>query len=137
MSEIVKNLEGIRQRIENASKRSGRSPDDVTLIAVTKTYSPKLINEAIDAGVTDIGENKVQEFLSKKDTLHLEGVEKHLIGHLQTNKVKKIVSLVDMIQSVDSVHLAEEISKQAVNNSIVSDILFLSHSGSRTSHSTP
>ena len=70
-----------------------------------------------------IGENKVQEFLSKKDELHLEKVEKHLIGHLQTNKVKKIVPLVDMIQSVDSVHLAEEISKQSVNNSIVSDIL--------------
>ena len=131
--DIEENLKVIRNRINEAAVRSGRSEKDVRFMAVTKTVDPVYINHAIDCGIDLIGENKVQEFLSKKDTLHLEGVEKHLIGHLQTNKVKKIVPLVDMIQSVDSVHLAEEISKQAVNNSIVSDILLEVNIGSEES----
>lgn len=121
MSEIVKNLEGIRQRIENASKRSGRSPDDVTLIAVTKTYSPKLINEAIDAGVTDIGENKVQEVVEKFDKV--KPVRWHLIGHLQTNKVKYIIDKVYMIHSVDSIKLMDEIERQAKKHNVKMKIL--------------
>ncbi len=121
MSEIVKNLEGIRQRIENASKRSGRSPDDVTLIAVTKTYSPELINEAIDAGVTDIGENKVQEVVEKFDKV--KPVRWHLIGHLQTNKVKYIIDKVYMIHSVDSIKLMDEIERQAKKHNLKMKIL--------------
>lgn len=81
------------------------------LIAVSKTYGPELINEAIDCGITDIGENKVQEILSKYD--FVQPVRWHFIGHLQTNKVKQIVDKVYMIHSVDSLHLAEEISKRA------------------------
>ena len=120
---IEENLKIIREDIANAAIQSGRNPNDVRLMAVTKTVEPKFINRAIECGIDLIGENKVQEFLSKKDELHLDGVEKHLIGHLQTNKVKKIVPLVDMIQSVDSLHLAEEISKQAVNNNLNMKIL--------------
>ena len=86
-------------------------PSNVQLIAVTKTYPAEIINEAIDAGVTDIGENKVQEILSKYDDV--KPVRWHFIGHLQTNKVKQIVDKVYMIQSVDSLHLAEEINKRS------------------------
>lgn len=121
---ISENLKLIREKISESAVKSGRNYEDVKLMAVTKTVPVEYINYSIDnCGIDLIGENKVQEFISKKDELHLDNVEKHLIGHLQTNKAKKIVPIVDMIQSVDSVHLAEEISKQAVNNSITSDIL--------------
>lgn len=121
---ISENLKLIREKISESAVKSGRNYEDVKLMAVTKTVPVEYINYSIDnCGIDLIGENKVQEFISKKDELHLDNVKKHLIGHLQTNKVKKIVPLVDMIQSVDSVHLAEEISKQSVNNSITSDIL--------------
>ncbi len=95
------------------SEIRGKLPESVTLIAVTKTHSVEEINNAIDCGITDIGENKVQEILSKYD--YVKPVRWHLIGHLQTNKVKQIVDKVYMIHSVDSYHLAEEISKRASN----------------------
>ncbi len=121
---ISENLKLIRENISDAAYKSGRAYEDIKLMAVTKTVPVEYINYSIDnCGVDLIGENKVQEFLSKKDELHLENVTKHLIGHLQTNKVKKIVPLVDMIQSVDSVHLAEEISRQSEKNNLTSEIL--------------
>ncbi len=121
---ISENIKLIREKISASAIKSGRNYEDIKLMAVTKTVPVEYINYSIDnCGIDLIGENKVQEFLSKKDELHLDEVEKHLIGHLQTNKVKKIVPLVDMIQSVDSVHLAEEISKQAVNNNLNMKIL--------------
>lgn len=121
---ISENLKQIRENIAAAAARSGRDYSDISLMAVTKTVPVEYINYSIDhCGITLIGENKVQEFLSKKDTLHLDGVEKHIIGHLQSNKVNKIVSLVDMIQSVDSVHIAEEISKRSAQAGITSKIL--------------
>lgn len=121
---ISENLKLIRENISEAANKSGRAYEDIKLMAVTKTVPVEYINYSIDnCGVNLIGENKVQEFLSKKDALHLENVTKHLIGHLQTNKVKKIVPLVDMIQSVDSVHLAEEISRQSEKNNLNSEIL--------------
>ena len=92
-------------------------------MAVTKTVCPELINHAIDCGVDLIGENKVQEVLLKKDELHLENCKVHLIGHLQSNKVKKIVGIADMIQSVDSFELASQISRRSEENGIVTDIL--------------
>lgn len=110
---IEYNLAVIRQKIADAAKESGRKPEDVKLMAVTKTVEPIFINHAIDCGIDLIGENKVQEFLSKKPYLKLDGCEAHLIGHLQTNKVRQIVSEVSMIQSVDSVKLAREISKRS------------------------
>ena len=93
------------------------------LLAVTKTVDPALINEAIADGITAIGENRVQEFLGKKQELHLEGVRAHLIGHLQTNNVKSIVGQVDMIQSVDSERLALAIGKASQTLGITTDIL--------------
>ncbi len=104
-------LELVKRKISEAAERSGRNAEDIKLIAVTKTYSPDIINEAIDCGVTDIGENKVQEVIEKYE--HVKDVRWHLIGHLQTNKVKYIIDKVCMIHSVDSVKLADEIERQA------------------------
>lgn len=117
------NLKKVRDEIAQTAIKSGRNPDDIKLMAVTKTVCPELINHAISCGVDMIGENKVQEVLSKKDELNLENCKLHLIGHLQSNKVKKIVGIADMIQSVDSFELASQISKRSEENGIVTDIL--------------
>ena len=109
---ITQNIEEIRGRMAQAAVRSGRKPEDVLLIAVTKLHEPDEIEEAIAAGVTDIAENKVQEIQKKFDQIH-SPVNWHLIGHLQTNKVKYIIDKVVMIHSVDSVHLAQESDKRA------------------------
>jgi PLP dependent protein len=115
MLDITANIAVIRERIGAACVRAGRSPDDVTLIAVTKTVSPDRIREAVAAGVLDLGENRVQEAESKRsDVAGLTGVRWHMIGHLQTNKVKAALRLFDTIHSVDSIHLAEEISRRAL-----------------------
>lgn len=100
----------ISDEIAAAAKLSGRDASDITLLAATKTVEPEVINHAIECGLKFIGENRVQEFLSKRD--YLLPCHRHLIGHLQTNKVKDIVGSVEMIQSVDSVKLAREIDKQ-------------------------
>lgn len=113
LKNIEYNLAYIKEKIALAAEESGRKGDDVKLMAVTKTVEPIFINHAIKCGIDLIGENKVQEFLSKKPYLKLDGCDCHLIGHLQTNKVKQIVSEVSMIQSVDSVKLAREISKRS------------------------
>lgn len=121
--DIQENIKFIRNRINEATVKSGTSEKDVRFMAVTKTVEPIYINHAIECGIDLIGENKVQEFLSKKDDLKLEKVEKHLIGHLQSNKVRKIITEVDMIQSVDSVSLAKEIERQAEKNNITANVL--------------
>ena len=122
-SDIDYNVSVIRERIAEAAIKSGRNENDVRLMAVTKTVEPLFINRAIKNGIDLIGENKVQEFLSKKDYLELSDCEAHLIGHLQTNKVKQIVGQVSMIQSVDSVKLANEISKRSEATGIVTSCL--------------
>lgn len=111
MTHIKENLAEVREKIRIASEKSGRNPDDVTLVAVTKTHPAEMINEAIKNGVTDIGENKVQEIMEKYDKV--APVRWHLIGHLQTNKVKYIIDKVYMIHSVDSIKLMDEIERQA------------------------
>lgn len=120
---VSDNLAYIHQEMANACNRAGRSIDEVRLLAVTKTVDAERINAAIAAGVKQIGENRVQEFLKKKDDLHLDGVEAHLIGHLQTNKVRQIVGQVQMIQSVDSIRLAQAIDKRSRELGIVTPIL--------------
>jgi len=118
---IREKYEEILERKNAAAVRSGRAPEDVTLMAVTKTHGVAEINAAIDAGATDIGENKVQEVLEKYDDV--KPVRWHLIGHLQTNKVKNIIDKVVMIHSVDSLHLAKEIDKRAAAAGLKMDIL--------------
>lgn len=111
----------VLENIKKACERSGRNPEDITLISVTKTHGAELINEAIDAGAKDIGENKAQELCNKYDDV--KPVRWHFIGHLQTNKVKTIVDKVVMIHSVDSDKLASEIDKRAKSSGVVMDIL--------------
>lgn len=123
LKSVEDNYKAIKLKIEESAVKAGRNPDDVRLMAVTKTVESVYINKALDLGADLIGENRVQEYLGKKDELHLDGVEKHLIGHLQTNKVKQIVGEVDMIESVDSVKLAKEISRVSANKGITTDIL--------------
>jgi len=120
---IEENLKYINEEIAQASLKSGRTPDDVHLMAVTKTVEPKFINYAIDCGVNLIGENKVQEFLLKEPELNLQNCTAHLIGHLQSNKVKKIVGKVETIQSVDSLNIACEIGKRSVEADVNTKVL--------------
>ncbi len=122
-ADIQYNLDVINEKIAESAIKSGRKPEDVQLMAVTKTVDPIFINYALDYGVKLIGENRVQEMLRKKPDLHLDGVDKHLIGHLQTNKAGQIVGEVDMIQSVDSLKIAKEIGKQSAKKGIVTDVL--------------
>lgn len=122
--EIAENLDAVRARIEAAAKVSGRTADEITLVAVTKTMPAEDANAALDWGVKIIGENRVQELLGKLPDLRMrEGQCAHLIGHLQTNKVRQVIGDVAMIQSVDSVHLAQEIEKQAEKHGKVMNIL--------------
>ncbi|MDD7719429.1 MAG: YggS family pyridoxal phosphate-dependent enzyme [Eubacteriaceae bacterium] len=118
---IKSNIEYIQELKTKAAEQSGRKGEDVLLVAVTKLHTPDEMNEAIDAGITDIGENKVQEILDKYDKV--KPVRWHLIGHLQTNKVKYIIDKVSMIHSVDSLKLAKEIDKRAAQHDIRMDIL--------------
>ena len=117
------NLQRIQETMNDACIAAGRHSDDVSLLAVTKTVDVDRINAAIRLGVTQIGENRVQEFLGKRDHLELTNVQAHLIGHLQTNKVKQIVGNVQMIQSVDSLRVAQAIDRYSQELGIVTPIL--------------
>ena len=110
---IAENLRTVRSRIEQAAKRSGRNPGDIKLVAATKDVPAGLIKEAVNAGLTDIGENRVQEAKQKFGALMDQPVTWHMIGHLQTNKVKAALEIFSVIQSVDSERLADEISQRA------------------------
>lgn len=122
-STIEENLKIINDDIAETALKSGRKVDDISLMAVTKTVESKFINHAIDCGIDLIGENKVQEFLLKEPELNLKNCKPHLIGHLQSNKVKKIVGKVDTIQSVDTVSIAKEIGKRSVEAGLTTKIL--------------
>ena len=122
MDNIQVNIADIKEEIKKICHGCGRDPEDITLIAVTKTIDTERINYAVDCGVADLGENKVQEIMDKYDTVSKK-VKWHLIGHLQTNKVKYIIDKVGLIHSVDSIKLAEEISKRAEKNNITKDVL--------------
>ena len=123
LSYIDENYKYIKNAVAEAAVKSGRPPEAVRLMAVTKTVPPYIVNRAIACGADLIGENKVQELLGKLDELRTEGLEMHLIGHLQSNKARKIVTVVSMVQSVDSLSLAQELSKRAVENGVVMDVL--------------
>ncbi|MDP2938140.1 MAG: YggS family pyridoxal phosphate-dependent enzyme [Candidatus Omnitrophota bacterium] len=125
---IKENVSRIRQQILKVCSKINQDPGKITIIAVSKGRGAEEIKEAIAAGITDIGENKVQEALAKHKELstidyRLSTVKWHMVGHLQTNKVKDAVKIFDLIQSVDSVRLAEEIDKQADKINKIQDIL--------------
>ena len=110
-TELADNLNEIRQRIAEAAKRSGREPDEVKLVAVSKTHPPDVLRQAIDAGATSFGENKVKEAESKIAELGRDAAEWHLIGRLQSNKARRAVQFFDVIQSVDSIELAQRLER--------------------------
>lgn len=119
---IYENYKDIQKKIAAACERVGRNPEEVTLIAVSKTKPEEMIQELYDHGVRDFGENKVQEMTAKYESLSKE-IRWHLIGHLQRNKVKYIVDKAVLIHSVDSFRLAEAINIEARKRNIIADIL--------------
>ena len=119
---LKENIEAGRKNIEKAWEKSGRNPKDVLLLPVSKTKPVEMIQELYDLGIRSFGENYVQELCDKVDKLS-DDINWHMIGHLQRNKVKYIVGKVAMIHSVDSIRLAEAISKEAVKKDVTVDIL--------------
>ncbi len=110
---VADNLARIQARIAQAAARSGRNPDSIKLMAVTKTVEPARIRQAYEAGQRFFGENRVQEFSDKRDALSNLNAEWHLIGHLQTNKARKAVELFQAVDSVDSIRLADKLNQSA------------------------
>lgn len=121
MMNIRDNIEAVRENILSAADRSGRDASEIKLVAVSKTKPVELIREAVDAGIADLGENKVQELTAKYD--EIKNVNWHLIGHLQKNKVKYIAGKTALIHSVDSFELAAEINKRSAAIENVQDVL--------------
>jgi len=122
MPEIAENLKVVRERIAAAARLSGRRTEQITLVAVTKTVGVPEIREALEAGVTDIGENYVQEAIDKRLEIG-SGPRWHMIGHLQRNKAKHAVEVFDLVQSVDSVEVARELGKRSLAAGKTMDVL--------------
>ncbi|MBQ2971876.1 MAG: YggS family pyridoxal phosphate-dependent enzyme [Ruminococcus sp.] len=121
--DVEYNYKTIRENIAEAARKCGKSENEITLLAATKTVDAETINHAISLGLDHIGENRVQELLSKYDDYDLSKCELQFIGHLQSNKVRQIIDKVSLIQSVDSLKLASEISRQAGLKNREMDIL--------------
>lgn len=119
---VRENLDRVRERVARAAERAGRGESDVTIVAVAKTHGPEVVTEAIEAGIRDIGENKVQEFLAKAPAVTLP-CRWHLVGHLQSNKVNKVIGRFALVQSVDSLALAEIIGRAGGRDGVVTDVL--------------
>jgi len=119
---VLENLNRVRERIHAATRRAGRDPGEIKLVAVTKTVPVTMIKEALSSGITSLGENRVQEFLQKYPQLPPE-LEWHFIGHLQTNKVKKMIDKINLIHSLDRWPLAEEIHRAACEAGRVARVL--------------
>lgn len=111
---IKERLENVRARIRAAAERAGRQPDEIKLIAISKTHGVAIVREALAAGVTDLGENRVQEAESKINEIGRGEARWHLVGHLQTNKARRAVELFDVVHSVDSVALVEKLERLCV-----------------------
>ena len=123
LADVTYNYQVICENIAKAAQSVGKTADDITFLAATKTVDAPTINHAISLGLRYIGENRVQELLSKYEDYDLDHASMQFIGHLQTNKVRQIVGKVDLIQSVDSVKLAREISRCSIKQNISTDIL--------------
>lgn len=122
MGEVAVNIAALRQRIAIAAEKSGRKPEEIEIIAVTKTVDVPRIREAMAEGITSLGENRVQELTAKYEEVGPEA-NWHLIGHLQTNKVKYIIDKVTLVHSLDRMSLAKELNKRAVAASRVVPVL--------------
>ena len=122
-TDVEYNYKLINERIAEAAQKVGKKREDITFLAATKTVDALTINHAISLGLDHIGENRVQELLSKYEDYDLSNCSLQFIGHLQTNKVRQIVGKVDLIQSVDSLKLAQEIAAQSLKRNLTTDIL--------------
>ena len=120
---VAANVAAVRERMAQAAKAAGRDPGEITLVAATKVQTSETIRNAIRAGITVCGENRVQELVAHLEDNAYEGAKVHFIGHLQTNKVKFVVGKVDMIESIDSVRLMDAVEKQAAKVDVTQDIL--------------
>ena len=134
MGTVADNLSAVKERIAKAAARVGRDPEGITLVAVTKTVPAERIREAIAAGHRVFGENRVQEAQGKVEALGRD-VQWHLIGHLQRNKVKPACALFDLIHSVDSLPLAQDINARAARHGIVMPVLIQVHIGDEATKS--
>jgi len=119
---IRDNIAAVEERIARACERAGRAREDAKLVAVSKTFPAEFVDEAIAAGITDVGENRVQEARDKKPLVR-GSVRWHLIGHLQTNKAKDAVKLFDVIEAVDSLDLAEKLARAAEGQGKTIDVM--------------
>lgn len=119
---LKENLLNVQERIEKAAKKAGRKPEDITLIAVSKTKPVEMVQEVYNEGIREFGENKVQEIVTKSQVLP-DDIHWHMIGHLQRNKVKQVIDKACLIHSVDSIRLANQISEDAIKKSIIVPIL--------------
>ncbi len=122
MGIIEQNIHTVEEKVAVAAKKCGKKREDILLLAVSKTQTVETIRQAVACGLNSLGENKVQEIMDKYEPVG-EGVHWHLIGHLQTNKVKYIIDKVEMIHSVESLKLAHEIEKRAAAKGLVMDVL--------------
>ncbi len=120
---IKQNIENILNLIDSSANKSGRKREEIKLIAVSKTFPAEKVKEAINAGITDFGENYVQDFLSKYDKLINEKINWHFIGHLQTNKIKYIYNKINLLHTLDSLKLAEKLNNKLSENSQTLDVL--------------
>lgn len=120
---ISENIETIKKNVQRAAEKVNKTIDDITIIAVTKTVDSDRAIEAIDSGLYNLGENRVQEFNNKYSVIKDKDVKWHIIGHLQTNKVKYVVGKVELIHSLESIPLAEEINKRAKQQGIIANVL--------------
>ena len=135
MQEIVNNVAAIRARMAEAAREAGRDPAEITLCAASKMNDAQRVRAAVEAGVDCCGENRVQELVQKLPQGAYDGVPIHFIGHLQTNKVRQVVGVVDLIQSVDRLELLQCIEKEAAKKGLVQDILLEVNVGGEESKS--
>jgi len=135
---ISENINALRETISRSCVRAGRSPSEITLVAVAKTFPPSAIREAIEGGVADIGENYVQELLAKRGELAGADLRWHFIGHLQSNKVRSIAGWIHMIHAVDSLPLALEIDRRAAGaGRIIECLIEVNTTGEGTKFGVP
>ena len=132
MEHIKKNINCVREKIGAAAAKSSHNTDNIVLCGVTKTVSAEEVNYAISCGLLDIGENRVQEFCEKRKSITPNGVNFHMIGHLQTNKIKYLIGQTSLIHSVDSLPLAVEIDRQSLKAKVETDVLLQVNIGDET-----
>ena len=132
---IAANVAAVRENMRQAALQAGRDPEEITLVAATKVQTSQTIRNAIQAGITVCGENRVQELVAHLEDDAYAGARVHFIGHLQTNKVKFVVGKVDMIESIDSQRLMDAVEKQAAKVGVVQDILLEVNIGAEASKS--